>query len=461
MKIHDQFKKQQNPLWKQQNQNRETREDLINQPDTVTIYGVSVFTQRQTHTYSETGNRTHTLVQKLDNNTWGHYKQETATFDAEDNKLTSLIENFVDGGWANYQKTTRTYTTNHNILTAIRQYWVDEAWENNTKSTYVYNAAGNPVSLLVEVWNVNEWENYSFELITYDDDDNMVTSTGQLWLNGFWINNLMYNYTYDANGNMLTGVAQNWVEDNWQNTYKEIYAYNMANNPSNYGGQIWDVVTSAWVNDVQFSYDYNDLDYLTNTEQRLWIDGGWVNFETAEYTYTTFGSMESTIIQSWNSNAYENSSLTQSNFDEYGNAVKVHYYNWSGSSWVLNEDGILPMSYNFNTKEERFIGSYLTAHYASLPVSINETGSLVKDEMSCSPNPANGVTTIFFNFPVDTEATLSMYSLTGNKVKTIVESPFNRGNHQISLSTNEYHPGLYFLVLETVQNKFTYKLIIN
>jgi hypothetical protein len=461
MKIHDQFKKQQNPLWKQQNQNREIRDDLINQPDTVTIHGVSVFTQRQTHTYSETGNRAHTLVQKLDNNIWGLYKQETATFDDEDNKLTSIVENFVNGAWANYSKTIRTFTTNHNVLTEIKQYWVDAAWENDTKSTFVYNTAGNPVSLLIEVWNINEWGNSSFELYTYDDSGNMVMATGQLWVNGLWNNRVMYNYTYDANGNMLTGVAQNWVEENWLNVYKDIYAYNTANNPSNYGGQIWDTVTSTWVNDIQFSYDYNELDYLSFSEQREWIDGGWENFETGEYTYTTFGSLESTIMQLWDGNAYENTSLTQSDFDEYGNAVNVYFYNWSGSIWVLNEDGILPMSYNFNTKEERFIGSYLTAHYASLPVSISETASPDKAEIRCFPNPSNGETTIFFNFPVDTEATMSMYSLTGNKIKTIVKSPFKTGTHQISLSTNEYHPGLYFLLLETVQNKFTYKLIIN
>ena len=463
MKIHDQFKKQQNPLWKQQNQSREIREDLINQPDTVTINGVSVFTQRQTHTYSETGNRTHTLVQKLENNTWELYKQETATFDDEDNKLTSIVENFVNGAWANYSKTIRTFTTNHNVLTEIKQYWVDAAWENDTKSIFVYNTAGNPVSLLVEVWNDTEWENYSFELITYDDNGNMVTATGQLWVNGLWRNSIMYNYTYDANGNMLTGVAQNWVEENWQNVYKDIYAYNTANNPSNYGGQIWDAASSTWINDIQFSYEYNELDYLINSEQKQWVDGGWLEFEMNDYTYTTFGSLESTLLGSWNesSGTYENNALTQSNYDEYGNATNVYYYNWSGNSWVLNEDGVLPLTYNFNTKEEAFIGSYLYAHYASLPVGINDYVTANKAELLCQPNPSNGETTIMINIPYETMATLTIYSLTGNKVKTIAESLFNKGNHQISLTTNEYHPGLYFLLLETVENKLTYKLIIN
>mgnify|MGYP000395049452 CR=1 FL=1 len=114
-----------------------------------------------------------------------------------------------------------------------------------------------------------------------------------------------------------------------QNIYKDIYAYNLANNPSNYAGQTWNTGSSSWINDIQFSYGYNDLDYLINSEQKSWINGGWENVESADYTHTTFGSIESMLLATWNGNIYVNSALTQSNYEEYGNATDVYYYNWS------------------------------------------------------------------------------------------------------------------------------------
>jgi len=461
MKINDQYKAQHNPLALQLNNPDDFRNDLINQLDTVVIYGVSAITQRQMHTYSAEGNRTQTYIEKLDNNVWAPYKQETATYDDENNQLSLTVENFDGTTWVNYKKTTRTFSAQQDLLTETKAFWVNGAWLNDLRATYQYNTSGNPVSMLIEKWTSNNWENQSFELITYDGNGNMLSSTGQLWLNFEWINNVRHTYTYDGNGNMLTAITESWEPDSWLNIYKEIYAYNTANNPSNYAGQEWNSNTSAWINDIQYSYTYNNLDYLVGSEKRNWVDGAWEYSERESFTYGLFGSLESSLMEVWNGNSYQNQSLTQSEYDEYGNAIQVYYYNWVGGNWVLNLDGLLPLTYNFNTKAETFIGSHAYAHYASLPVGINEVADLNTMTMTCQPNPAVNETSLILDFPVETVAEISLFSLTGKKIASFAKSPYSKGTHEIALSLNHLQSGLYFIVLEAVDKKMTYKLIVN
>ena len=171
--------------------------------------------------------------------------------------------------------------------------------------------------------------------------------------------------------------------------------------------------------------------------------------------------MESALIESWIGGTWENKSLTQSNYDEFGNGKNVSYYAWSGDSWVLNLDGLLPLTYNYNSKSEYFNGSYLLAHYNSLPVGLEDVAAFDKPQLVCQPNPAHDITTISLTIPRETTAQLSLYSIDGSKLMTIADCPFTKGKQQVQFTTNTLTSGIYFVNYRTINENINYKLIIN
>ena len=65
------------------------------------------------------------------------------------------------------------------------------------------------------------------------------------------------------------------------------------------------------------------------------------------------------------------------------------------------------------------------------------------------PNPSKYKTTIEFNLPARDHVELSIYTLSGKKLETLVSSELNEGVHRVSWDTRKYSPGLYFYRMKT------------
>ena len=75
-----------------------------------------------------------------------------------------------------------------------------------------------------------------------------------------------------------------------------------------------------------------------------------------------------------------------------------------------------------------------------------------KYSLSNYPNPFNPTTTISFSIPNDSEAEISIYNIKGQKVKTLTQNEFTKGNHSIIWNgENEFgnpvSSGIYFYKL--------------
>lgn len=78
-----------------------------------------------------------------------------------------------------------------------------------------------------------------------------------------------------------------------------------------------------------------------------------------------------------------------------------------------------------------------------------------------APNPANDVTTIRYGLPGQTWVKISIHTMLGNTVKTIVNEPQRAGTYTIQFNVADLQPGLYFYRLHTEYGVSTRRMTIS
>jgi hypothetical protein len=128
-------------------------------------------------------------------------------------------------------------------------------------------------------------------------------------------------------------------------------------------------------------------------------------------------------------------------FDENFNVYNQSFYGWTVDKWQFS--GTIP----------------------TIPLTI--TG-IVKDEISIPvefslkqnyPNPFNPSTTIEFSLPQDADISLSVYSVTGELVTTLIEnSSFVKGNYKLTFDASKLASGNYIYVISNNNLKISRKM---
>ncbi len=75
------------------------------------------------------------------------------------------------------------------------------------------------------------------------------------------------------------------------------------------------------------------------------------------------------------------------------------------------------------------------------------------------PTPLNHLTFIKYYIPTKSYVELNLYNLLGNKLKTIVSTTKNPGEHYLKIDDNKLNPGLYIYQLKTELGTRTKKMI--
>ena len=76
------------------------------------------------------------------------------------------------------------------------------------------------------------------------------------------------------------------------------------------------------------------------------------------------------------------------------------------------------------------------------------------------PNPFNPQTTIEFNIPKRENVVIEVYDLLGQKVKTLLDTELERGNHKIEFNAFGLSSGIYFYQMKTGGLTITKKMIV-
>jgi len=77
-----------------------------------------------------------------------------------------------------------------------------------------------------------------------------------------------------------------------------------------------------------------------------------------------------------------------------------------------------------------------------------------------SPNPANPVATITYSINSPSNVRLSIYSITGQKVATLVNGPMSAGVHSTTFDGSKFASGVYFYRFESAGLKKSGKLLL-
>ncbi|MEO1023850.1 MAG: T9SS type A sorting domain-containing protein, partial [Bacteroidota bacterium] len=76
------------------------------------------------------------------------------------------------------------------------------------------------------------------------------------------------------------------------------------------------------------------------------------------------------------------------------------------------------------------------------------------------PNPFNPSTTISFTLPQATQATLSVYDVTGRLVEVLINEHRSSGQHRVTFDASRLASGMYFYRLEAGEQVKTQKMML-
>lgn len=93
-----------------------------------------------------------------------------------------------------------------------------------------------------------------------------------------------------------------------------------------------------------------------------------------------------------------------------------------------------------------------------MPVSAKPNHAPVV-ELVVFPNPASGRVTIRFKAPVASRAKMSLFDITGQQIQVIMDKKVVAGNNFISLNTNSFPSGVYFIKLK-IEDKTAFSKIV-
>jgi len=131
------------------------------------------------------------------------------------------------------------------------------------------------------------------------------------------------------------------------------------------------------------------------------------------------------------------------------------------------EDLTIIYNNSLSTCEVQSLCDYLVSPYGSVNIYNNAPGCnsqeeveaacefvsvdelQISDKLLISPNPFSGQTIIEFSLSESELVTLSIYDITGKRLKTILSKKLSKGNHKINWNAEGLIEGVYFIRLET------------
>ncbi len=124
---------------------------------------------------------------------------------------------------------------------------------------------------------------------------------------------------------------------------------------------------------------------------------------------------------------------------------------------VLNRDFTL---YQDNTHPNAAGNMRIAYAWFDTINSIIEQKLLLSGLSQNYPNPSVSKTTIGFSLSKSNKVILTVYNMSGAIVRTVANSYFNSGYHEIELPTIDIVPGIYIYTMQTPTEQFVKKMVI-
>lgn len=206
---------------------------------------------------------------------------------------------------------------------------------------------------------------------------------------------------------------------------------------------------------VLAAFLYITIGYSQSSHTVIVGDGGSFSFSPVNLTI----SSGDTVVWEWQANNHSTTSDATTGPEVWDSGV---LNNGATFSKVFNETGVYP--YHCTPHQSFGMVGTITVETA-LGINDFENGDLERFVLSQNfPNPFNPITNIQFNIPGESDVTLSVYDLVGNKVAIILRDKISEGSHQVTWDgKNQFGEylsgGIYLYTIEVGQFKQTKKMI--
>jgi hypothetical protein len=165
---------------------------------------------------------------------------------------------------------------------------------------------------------------------------------------------------------------------------------------------------------------------------------------------------------------YDANSYSVYNSPYYVEAPLDQYQNVSGPADTLQHSQIFTgkmvgcYQYLINIWEQR-VNDHWQLKYSetSLCLSDIEENEMSDMGLKISPNPVSGRTTVSFLLKAPAEVNLSVWTLSGKQISTIVSGKLDAGQHEFAWDGGLYTPGVYLVKLQSGSTIITKKLILS
>jgi hypothetical protein len=157
-------------------------------------------------------------------------------------------------------------------------------------------------------------------------------------------------------------------------------------------------------------------------------------------------------------------------FTNDGNAQFSQYQVYSGGDMNVafdiadfDQDSTLDLAVLSSFSGKQCIYLFPGSNYSYTSVKNKEISSLVVDKITLAqnyPNPFNPTTTINYQLPKNSDVTLSIYNILGQKVAVLVNSKQIAGNYNVQWNASKFPSGLYFYKLQIKNNTQIRKMML-
>lgn len=130
---------------------------------------------------------------------------------------------------------------------------------------------------------------------------------------------------------------------------------------------------------------------------------------------------------------------------------------------VFNSEGTKYSAFAYTGLSAGNYTNNLYFNQENLTTGISQIGNQVLSEFTLDqnyPNPFNPATTIRFNVPEQTYASLKIFNSIGQEVYSLLNGVISAGTHEINFDASKMSSGIYFYQIQTESFKSTKKMIL-
>jgi len=164
----------------------------------------------------------------------------------------------------------------------------------------------------------------------------------------------------------------------------------------------------------------------------------------------TFAVNENDVTLNWNTaTEINNLGFEVQRKTANGEFAAIGFINGYGTttepqSYTFIDENLATGSYTYRLKQVDLDGSEY--FYDELTAEISNPTEFALQQNY--PNPFNPGTQVDFSLAADSKVTLTVYSLLGEKVATLVNSNLSAGSHQVNFDASNLNSGVYFYRLD-------------